>query len=185
MPYSLWKVLLPALILCLGSQSLADEPPQTPSPPVIPNLHSLTHNAGYIFSGTVEAVERIAPRDSDKDKASVAVIRITFRIDSGIRGVRTGQRLVIREWAGLWNSGERYRPGQRVMLFLYPPSKLGLTSPVGGATGRFNIDKNGGIVMPGPTRPSSPALPRPGRFSGRVSIDPLELLREVRRAEKE
>jgi hypothetical protein len=28
-----------------------------------------------------------------------------------------------------------------VLLFLYPPSKLGLTSPVGGTSGRLQIDR--------------------------------------------
>jgi len=74
-------------------------------------------------------------------------MRITFRVEQAIRGVRTGQMLVIREWAGLWESGERYRTGERVLLFLYSPSKLGLTSPVGGPLGRFAMDSNGRVIL--------------------------------------
>jgi hypothetical protein len=74
-------------------------------------------------------------------------VRITFRVEHGIRGVHRGQTLTIREWAGLWESGERYRPGEPVLLFLYPPSKLGLTSTVGGASGHFAIDGNGQIAL--------------------------------------
>jgi hypothetical protein len=55
--------------------------------------------------------------------------------------------LTIHEWAGLWDRGERYRVGERVMLFLYSPSKLGLTSPVAGAMGRFVVDAQGRILM--------------------------------------
>jgi hypothetical protein len=55
--------------------------------------------------------------------------------------------LTIHEWAGLWTSGERYRVGQHVLLFLYSPSKLGLTSPVAGGMGRFPMDSRGQIVM--------------------------------------
>ena len=48
------------------------------------------------------------------------------------------------------------------MLFLYPPSKLGLTSPVAGAFGRFAVDSKGQVsVQPerGMTRSRSEAAP--------------------------
>ena len=34
-----------------------------------------------------------------------------------------------------------------MLLFLYPPSKLGLTSCVAGAIGRFTIDARGRILL--------------------------------------
>jgi hypothetical protein len=34
-----------------------------------------------------------------------------------------------------------------VLLFLYSPGKLGLTSPVAGAMGRFALDSRGAILM--------------------------------------
>ena len=74
-------------------------------------------------------------------------MQVTFEVTEGIRGVRTGQTLVIREWAGLWESGARYRPGQRILLFLYRPSRLGLTSTVGGQMGRFPIDNKGQVMV--------------------------------------
>lgn len=115
-------------------------PPEVPKNPKVP---SLSRRAGYIFSGTVKGVEfEAAPT-----RGGVATTRVTFHVDEGIRGVATGQTLTIREWAGLWRSGERYRVGERVALFLYPPSKLGLTSPVGGANGRFSLDTAGRIVL--------------------------------------
>ena len=108
-----------------------------------PSLRQLTRDSGYIFAGRVSAIERV-PAASNPEGATV---RITFQVEQGIRGVRTGQMLVIREWGGLWEQGERYRPGERVLLFLYRPSKLGLTSPVAGALGRFTIDKKGQINL--------------------------------------
>ena len=48
---------------------------------------------------------------------------------------------------GLWSSGQRYRVGERVLLFLYPPSKLGLTSAVGAEIGRFNVDPLGRVLL--------------------------------------
>jgi hypothetical protein len=62
-------------------------------------------------------------------------------------GVRAGQTLAIREWAALWELGERYRSGEGVLLFLYPPSKLGLTSPAMGPWGRFRIGPDGQVVI--------------------------------------
>ena len=76
-----------------------------------------------------------------------AFTTVTFQVEHAIRGTAAGQNLIIHEWAGLWARGERYRVGERVLLFLYPPSRLGLTSPVAGAVGKFAIDPQGRIVM--------------------------------------
>ena len=140
--------------------------------PALSNLRSLTRSAGYIFDGTVLAVERVAPSDTN----SVATVQITFRVEQAIRGTRLGQVLTIREWAGLWNSGERYRPGERLLLFLYSPSKLGLTSPVGGPSGRFAVDSDGNALvengrLPGLALDSAPPALLPGK--NRVNVRAL------------
>ena len=155
-----WKCFVSVLTLALAGRGAAAERLEDPNAVIIPNLPSLSRGSGYIFGGTVMKVEHIAAKSRD----AVAVMRITFQVDSAIRGVSRGQKLVIREWAGLWQSGERYRPGEKVMLFLYAPSKLGLTSPVGGAMGRFRINPSGRIIVPrGEDPPSSPRLPRISR----------------------
>ena len=139
----------------------------------------LTRSSGYIFAGTVKSVERITPKGN-----GVTAVEINFHVDQAMQGVRTGQILAIREWAGLWESGERYRPGERFLLFLYPPSKLGLTSPVRG--GRFKIGPDGQVALD-PARIGVPAR-RPGigsRFRGRTSVSPRELVRFFRSAEEE
>ena len=174
MPSPFWKFCVIALTLLVSHNALAERM-ENPTAPAIPDLHTLSRSSGYIFSGTVMKVERIAPRGGH----AVAVMRITFQVEGGIRGVNRGQKLVIREWAGLWQSGERYRPGERVMLFLYPPSKLGLTSPVGGAMGRFHINPTGRIVVPRPQ--SRPWSPRPSQ-TGRSRRTDVLSLRELARA---
>lgn len=108
-----------------------------------PGLRQLTRDSGYIFAGKVSAIQRVTAGPT----AEVATVRVTFQVEQGIRGVRTGQVLVIHEWGGLWEQGERYRPGERVLLFLYRPSKLGLTSPVAGALGRFEVDNKGQVNL--------------------------------------
>jgi hypothetical protein len=117
-------------------------------------LPQIVRPAGIIFSGQVTSIRRA---DSFAERAeghavllsgeSAAATLVTFKVEHGLRGATTGQSLTIHEWAGLWTARERYRVGERVLLFLYPPSKLGLTSPVSGLMGRFAIDPEGGIVM--------------------------------------
>ena len=111
--------------------------------PPAANSRQMNQHSGYIFDGTVLSVERVAESGSD----TVPTVQITFRVERAIRGIRKGQVLTIREWAGLWNSGERYRTGERLLLFLYNPSKLGLTSPVGGPLGRYAVDSGGNVSL--------------------------------------
>src|SRR5580692_213630 len=103
----------------------------------------LARAAGTIFSGTVTSIRRQPASQSE----AVETVAITFHVENGIRGATPGQALTISQWIGLWSSGQRYRVGERVLLFLYPPSKLGLTSCVAGALGRFTIDARGHVVL--------------------------------------
>jgi hypothetical protein len=106
----------------------------------------MAHAAGMIFSGTVTAIAR-SPSRSQPFTQSVKTVAITFRVDQGIRGATPGQDLTIHQWMGVWTNGQRYRVGERVLLFLYPPSKLGLTSCVGGPLGRFMFDSAGRALI--------------------------------------
>jgi hypothetical protein len=138
-----------------------------------------------IFSGTVTSVRPIRATRTDE----VETAQISFHVDHAIRGVKNRQTLVVREWAGLWAAGSRYRTGERVLLFLYPPSKLGLTSPVGGAVGQFAFDDQGRVIIGNAVNPEprfgvpgSPAtfkLPR----SNRVTYG--QFVRAIRQAVEE
>lgn len=99
-------------------------------------FRQLVRAAGTIFSGTVTDIEP-RPASSGQSLGSVA---ITFHVDRAIRGATPGESLTILQWIGLWSSGQRYRVGERVALFLYPRSRLGLTSSVAGPMGRFEVD---------------------------------------------
>jgi hypothetical protein len=96
-----------------------------------------------IFSGTVIRIERRPAANGQ----SVDTVVITFQVENSIRGATPGHRLTISQWSGLWSSGQRYRIGQRVLLFLYPRSKLGLTSVVAGPMGRFDVDQWGYVLL--------------------------------------
>jgi hypothetical protein len=165
---------------------IAEQPARPQIPETIParsprpqHPPPLTQSSGYIFAGTVKSVARTAAKAH-----GVATVQISFHVDQGMRGVRSGQTLAIREWAGLWQSGERYRLGERVLLFLYPPSKLGLTSPVQGSMGRFGIGPDGHVVLdPGRIGSLTPRTVNP--LHGRTRVSPLEFVRFLRAAERE
>jgi hypothetical protein len=146
------------LILFLVPQFLFSSAAQSSS---ISSMGRLARDSGYIFDGTVLSVDRLP----DIESGSVGTVQITFRVEQAIRGARNGQVLTIREWAGLWSTGDRYRKGERLLLFLYRPSKLGLTSPVGGPLGRFPVDSAGNVILDNQklaalsTRPGSPSRP--------------------------
>lgn len=124
-------------------------PPQPRPPwrgPVSPgptHLTQMVQAAGIIFSGHVTHVGRAGPVSGQAPAATT----ITFQVEHAMRGTVNGQSVTIREWAGLWSRGDRYRVGESVLLFLYPPSKLGLTSPVSGAMGRFAMDPRDRIIL--------------------------------------
>jgi hypothetical protein len=115
--------------------------PHDPRGPGVIGFQQIASAAGIIFSGTVTAVARASPGE---EAASTVV---TFHVEHAVRGTAAGRTLIIREWAGLWVRGERYRVGENVLLFLYPPSRLGLTSPVAGGWGRFEVDRQGRVLM--------------------------------------
>ncbi|MFY9793627.1 MAG: hypothetical protein WA474_23660 [Candidatus Sulfotelmatobacter sp.] len=116
--------------------------PVAPSPIGLPQI---TGAAGIIFSGRVTAVGRAGGRVTSATGQTPASTMVTFHVERALRGTTTGQNLSIHEWAALWTGKEHYRVGERVMLFLYPLSRLGLTSPVAGPMGRFEIDPQGRI----------------------------------------
>ena len=106
-------------------------------------LGRMVQVAGIIFSGHVTSIGRTTVSFGSNPSATT----VTFKVEQAMRGTAAGQNLTIREWAGLWSGGERYRVGEHVLLFLYSPSKLGLTSPVARTIGRFAMNSHGMIVM--------------------------------------
>jgi len=99
--------------------------------------------AGTIFSGTVTAIARHPATQGQ----AIETVAITFHVEKAFRGVTPGEDFTISQWIGLWSAGQRYRVGERVLLFLYPPSKLGLTSCVASPIGRFRIDPVGRVLL--------------------------------------
>ncbi len=150
--------------------------------PAVPGLRQLARSSAYIFAGTVTSIQPVASARADE----VATVRLTFHVDQGIRGVRSGQSLTIREWSGLWQSGERYRVGERVLLFLYPPSKLGLTSPVGGPLGRMALDSKGQVLLDREQMAALAGDPAVGvRLRNKSRVSSRDFAHVIRREEEE
>ncbi len=127
-----------------------------------PRWKQLSRRAGMIFAGTVlanapqgataaqmptlETVPSLAAATARPTSGPTPSIELRFRIDEPIAGVEPGQVLTIHEWAGAWSMHRPMSAGQHVLLFLYPLSRLGLTSPVGGSLGQVFLDQTGNNV---------------------------------------
>lgn len=136
------RLLLPAIAIAACSFAIAEASRVRPM-----NLEEMAVRAGRIFRGTCTAVETARDPDSALD-----VARVTFRVERLVKG-EAAESLTIRmladpDGAGAASAGSRaapFRPGERVVLFLYGESRSGLTSPVGLGQGKFTIveDKDG------------------------------------------
>jgi hypothetical protein len=129
-------------------QTLPLQPPPRPIPPppqvtASTGLTQLTRAAGSIFSGTVTSIARSPASNA----GTIETVSVTFHVENAIRGATPGADFTLRQWIGLWLAGQRYQVGERVLLFLYPLSKLGLTSCVAAPIGRFRIDASGRIFL--------------------------------------
>jgi hypothetical protein len=148
-------LLMLSLTFCVVPSAAQSKP--VPSPLISADLERVARKAVLIFTGTVVSIAPARGNESEE----INSVEITFQVEQALRGLRTGQRYTIREWAGLWMSGPRYHVGQRMMLFLYGPSRVGLTSSVEGSLGRYDVDRSGQVSIP-PTRiPTPTILPRP------------------------
>jgi hypothetical protein len=136
----LLKTLALLGVLCLGSVVAAGQSADRSVAERVlgPRWKQMARGAGMVFSGTVLAVISSPAQDS-----AVSTVELKFKVDRAIAGVRAGQVLTVREWAGAWSMHRPMRVGDRVLLLLYPPSKLGLTSPVNGPFGQVALDRAG------------------------------------------
>ena len=180
------KTLAVLAFVCLGSISAEGQPSdQFIAARILgPQWKQMARTAGLVFSGTVLAVE-----SQPVTGAAVPTIQLRFKVDRAIAGVRSGQILTVHEWAGAWSMHRPMNRGDHLLLFLYPPSNLGLTSPVNGASGQVALDSSGTHVA---ARSSSPPRRRPDshlRLSGgkppSQANNVLALERAIRSAREE
>ncbi|MGO9075044.1 MAG: hypothetical protein ACLQEI_12900 [Terriglobales bacterium] len=197
--------LVRLLFLCLSTISLSNLAPAQPSDQLIadrvlgPQWMQMSRRAGMIFTGTVLAAPDAVvttpaaaiPTDpSDRPAGGpIPAVQLRVRVDEAIAGVESGQVVTIHEWAGSWFMHPPMSKGQRFLLFLYPTSRLGLTSPVGGSLGQIPLDATGKNVIE-PYSPAalvrrSAASPPPVAFAIPQSVTVVQLARAIRRARSE
>src|SRR5208283_2659967 len=159
-----WVVALVCLSnFCVSSFAAAQQSDQVIAERVLgPQWRQLSRRAGMIFAGTVlatvtptvttgtGATDRLVP-------GTTPAVQLSFRVDKAIAGVEQGQVLTIHEWAGAWSMHRPMTRGQHILIFLYPPSRLGLTSPVGGSLGQVALDPTGKNV----SQPEKPNVREP------------------------
>ena len=162
-----------------------------------PQWKQLSRHAGMVFAGTVlsagaQTSTSATAATTEGTCRTVPVIEMTFRVDRAIAGVEPGQVVTIHEWTGAWSLQRPMRRGEHVLIFLYPPSRLGLTSPVGGWRGQIALDASGQnilepepVVPPGVRKDRSPTLASTARKVVNVPIPVVQLERAIRAARGE
>lgn len=119
-----------------------------------PQWKQISRRSGMIFTATVLAsnapsaakqIPKLQP--AAIDHLAPAQIEIRFHVDEPIAAVQRGQIVTVHEWSV---AASRHRPlakGERILLFLFPPSRSGLTSPVGGSSGLFTLVSTGKTIL--------------------------------------
>jgi hypothetical protein len=123
-----------------------------------------------IFAGTLltaspltAATQTVITQTAATDRAvpgTTPAVQLSFRVDRAIAGVERGQVLTIHEWAGAWSMHRPMSRGQHILIFLYPPSRLGFTSPEGGSLGQVALDPSGKNVSEYEQKAKAPTAPR-------------------------
>lgn len=104
------------------------------------NLEELEKSSNRIFGGICTSKEEI---ESDPATGGLPVIKYTFKIIDGIKGVKGKNEITFRQWKPTVRTGG-YETGKKYVLFLYPDSKRKLTSTIGvDGQGLFEIQKKG------------------------------------------
>ncbi len=142
-------IVLACLSVFLPTLAAAQQSDQVIAERVLgPQWRQMSRRAGMIFTGTVlaTATSVVTTRTAETDRTlpgAILAVQLSFRVDEAVAGVERGQILTIYEWAGAWAMQRPMSKGQHILIFLYPLSRLGLTSPVGGSVGQVALDPSG------------------------------------------
>lgn len=113
------------------------------------DLATMTERAGTIIRGRVVSLRE----GRHPQYHNIGVLYVTLQVDETLKGT-ANDRFTFMQFGGRAAAGDSekslsmaqslpdlpvYRVGEEVVLFLYPPSRVGFTSPVGGAQGIFHV----------------------------------------------
>jgi hypothetical protein len=117
------------------------------------DLATMTERAGTIVSGRVTEI-----RSGCHPKyPNVGALFITLKVNEMIKGA-PAQTITFMQFSGRATQSSTkpismarslphmpmFRVGEEIVLFLYPPSSVGFTSPVGGEQGKFIVHRSPG-----------------------------------------
>jgi len=174
------------VLTCLSTLAVAQMPDQLAAERALgPHWRQISRASGIIFVGTVLDVEA-QPASHDRP---VPAIQTRFRVERAIAGTHLKQVVTIREWTAAGTLPRSVRSGQRTLYFFYPPSRLGLTSSVGGPLTQIAIDRYGNVIPPAVSAYARTAISHPARAASArpavVSLDQLErAIRSARMAKE-
>jgi len=137
------------------------------------DLATMTAHAGTIVAGRIVTLQP----GSHPKYHNIGVLLVTVQVSEMIKGA-PADKFTFMQFAGRSTASDGtkslsiaqtlpelppYRVGEEVVLFLYPPSSAGFTSPVGGPQGKFLIQRpqgqsatvisaggNSGLAVSGP-----------------------------------
>ncbi|HYE74119.1 MAG TPA: hypothetical protein VEF04_12350 [Blastocatellia bacterium] len=99
----------------------------------IVNVAEMTMVAGRVVHGRVVAVRSgLHPQ-----QPNVSVLFVKIQVIEMLKGAPAPEISFMQYAGGSFSHLPQYRLGEEIMLFLYPESRLGLTSPVGEGQGKF------------------------------------------------
>jgi hypothetical protein len=118
------------------------------------DLATMTARAGTIVAGRIVSIRA----DSHPKYHRIGALYVTVRVSDMIKGAPTHKFTFMLFTGGMLPQAKgkqlavgrslpslpAFRVGEEVVLFLYPPSHVGFTSPVGGAEGKFQIHRQPG-----------------------------------------
>ncbi len=104
------------------------------------NLEEIISASNRIFVGICTNVEEI----EDDPESKLPVFKYTFKITESIKGLKGKEEITFKQWKPTVKSAG-YEVGEKYVLFLYPDSERGLTSPVGFLQGQFDVVRKGVI----------------------------------------
>jgi hypothetical protein len=118
------------------------------------DLATMTERAGTIVSGRVTQIRM----GTHPKYQRIGTLYVTVKVDEMMKGA-PAETVTFMQFAGLAPQGATgrsvstaqtmpdlpaYRVGEDLVLFLYPPSHVGFTSPVGGPQGKFHVQRTTG-----------------------------------------
>ncbi len=151
------------------------------------DLATMTDRAGNIVSGRIVQLRA----GSHPKYSNIGVLYVTVKVGEMMKGA-PAEKFTFMQFSGrapAAPSGKSlstaqtlpdlpsYRVGEEVVLFLYPPSSVGFTSPVGGEQGKFLIHRSPGQPATVISEGGNDSLAVPGGLPSRLNKNQQGLLR--------